>query len=239
MTESPKPVHIGIVGISPEGAAVFYSQLSRQCSRLLPPDRHPTISVHNAPLSDYLEAIRRDDWHAVGELMRRSAEMLARVGARFCLTPDNIVQHGAHLAESGSPIPWLLMADMVASAVAKDGRKTVGVLGTKMVTQSSTYQTLLGIRGVHFMPPEPHEADRLDQILFDEVIYGTIRAESRAAVLDVIQHMKTRGCDGVILACSEAPLLVSRENCSLPLYDAADILAEGAVRKAIEMATGV
>lgn len=232
-----RPAHIGIVGISPEGAAVFYSQLSRQFSRLLPPDKHPTMSVHNAPLSEYLAAIRRDDWHAVGELMRRSAEMLARCGARFCLTPDNIVQHGAHLAESGSPIPWLLMADLVAGAVANDGRKTVGVLGTKMVTQSSTYQTHLGIRGVHFLPPEPDEADRLDQILFNEVIYGTIRPASRKAVLDVIHHMKARGCDGVILACSEAPLLVDRDACPVALYDAADILAEGAVRKAIEMSS--
>src|SRR5262245_54052645 len=103
--------HIGVAAVSPEGAAVFYSQLSRHLSRLIPPNQHPRVSVHNEPLAHFIDAIRKDDWHRVGELLRRSAEVLARCGAEFCLSPDNIVQHAAHLAESGSPIPWLTMTD--------------------------------------------------------------------------------------------------------------------------------
>lgn len=226
--------HIGIVGVSPEGAAVFYTQLSRQCARLMLPHQQPRISLHNEPLAFFLDAIRKDDWHTVGQLLRRSAEMLARCGAQFCLSPDNIVQHAAHLAESGSPIPWLTMGELVASAVGKDGRKTVGVVGTTMVTSSSTYQTHLGLRGIHMLPPEAAEAETLDQIIFGELIYGHIRPESRHAVLGIIQNLERRGCEAVILACSEAPLLVTSENSCLPLYDAANILAEAAVRRSME-----
>jgi aspartate racemase len=225
--------HIGIVGVSPEGAAVFYTQLSRHCSRLVLPHMHPRVSLHNEPLALFLDAIRKDDWHRVAELLRRSAEMLARCGAQFCLSPDNIVQHAAHLAQSGSPIPWLTMSDLVADAVGKDGRKTVGVVGTKMVTSSSTYQTHLGMRGIHVLPPEAGEEEMLDQIIFGELIYGHIRPESRLAVLGIIKSLQRRGCEAVILACSEAPLLITPENSCLPVYDAADILAEAAVLKAI------
>lgn len=232
-THVPGPRHIGIAAVSPEGAAVFYSQLSRHLARMMAPNQQPRITVHNEPLSAYIDAIRRDDWHTVGELLRRSAEVLARCGAEFCLSPDNIVQHATPLAESGSPVPWLTMTDLVAQAVGKDGRRTVGVIGTKMVTSASTYQTHLGVRGIHVLPLEQEEAELLDQIIFGELLYGHIRPESRQSVLGIINNLRARGCEAVILACSEAPLLVTQDVSCLPVYDAADILAESAVRRSM------
>jgi aspartate racemase len=225
--------HIGIVGVSPEGAALFYRQVTRQAARLLPPNDQPRISVHNEPLEAYISAIRKDDWHAVGRLLRRSAELLGRCGAEFCLTPDNAVQHGVQLAEVGSPIPWLTMTELVAEAIAADGRKVVGIIGTKLVMSSSTYQTHLGLRGIQVLAPQEDAAETLDQIIFGELIYGEIRPESRIAALDAISNLASRGCEGVILASSEVPLLVSRENSPLPVYDSADILAEASVRRTI------
>lgn len=225
--------HIGIVGVSPEGAALFYRQVTRHASRLRAPNDQPPISIHNEPLWLYIEAIRRDDWHAVGKLLRRSCELLARCGATFCLTPDNAVQHGVQLAAAGSPIPWLPMTDLVAQRVAGDGLKTVGVIGTKMVTSSSTYQTHLGLRGVQVLAPDEAEAQALDEIIFGELIYGTIRPESRQYVLQVIRNLATRGCEAVILASSEAPLLVTSENAPLPVYDSAEILAELAIARTL------
>lgn len=64
------------------------------------------------------------------------------------MTPDNIVQHGLHLAQANSPIPWMTMSDLVAKAIESDGRKKVGIIGTKLVTMSSTYQTHLGLKGI-------------------------------------------------------------------------------------------
>lgn len=224
--------HIGIVGVSPEGAALFYRQISRQAARFLAPNEHPRVSIHNEPLSLYIDAIRQNDWHAVGRLLRRSADILARCGAEFCLSPDNAVQHGVHLAEVGCPIPWLTMTDLVARAVEADKRKIVGLIGTRFVTGGSTYQTHLGMRGIQVLPPDPDDAETLDQIIFGELIYGHIRPESRQSVLDTINRLASRGCEGVILGCSEAPLVVTADTSPIPVYDAADILAEGALRYA-------
>jgi aspartate racemase len=224
--------HIGIVAVSPEGAALCYRQLFRQASQLLAPGEHPKVSLHNEPLTRYIAAIRAQDWHAVGALLRSSADCLSRCGAEFCFSPDNAVQHGVHLAEVGSPIPWLTMTDLVARAVERDGRRCVGLIGTKMVTTGSTYQTYLGLRGVRVLAPDPEDAEALDVIIFGELIYGRIQSESQRRVLAIIERLADRGCDGVILGCSEAPLLVTPENSGLPIYDAANILAEGAVRHA-------
>ncbi len=231
--------HVGIVGVSPEGAAVFYQQLTRHAGRLLGPTEQPRISVHNEPLYLYLDAIRRGDWHAVDRLLRRSADLLARCGAQFCMAPDNAVQHAVQMAEVNSPIPWLTMADLVAATVAGEGRKTVGLIGTKLITTASTYQTHLGLKGVQVLPPQNGEDDLLEEIIFGELIYGQIRPESRLAVLQIIAGMAHRGCEAVILACSEAPLLVTRENSPLPVYDAADILAEAAIRRVLHQRTDV
>src|SRR5690606_25936259 len=103
----PVTKHIGIAAVSPEGAAILYRNIYRQASHLLEPHPHPRLSLHNEPLAHYIDAVQANDWHAVGNLLRRSAEVLARCGAEICLCPDNAVQHGIHLAEAGSPIPWL------------------------------------------------------------------------------------------------------------------------------------
>lgn len=225
--------HIGIVGVSPEGAALFYRQIMREAAKVLPANEQPRITLHNEPLETYIAAIRNDDWHLVGKLLRRSAELLARCGAEFCLTPDNAVQHGVQLAEVGSPIPWLTMTELVAEAVANESRRVVGIIGTKMVMNSSTYQTHLGLRGVQVLAPIEDHADRIDEIIFTELVYGQTRPESQLAVLNAISDLALRGCEGVILASSEASLLVTRENSPLPVYDSAEVLAIASVRRSI------
>ena len=125
------------------------------------------------------------------------------------------------------------MTELVAEAISSDARRVVGIVGTKLVMSSSTYQTHLGLRGIQVLAPQEDAAETLDQIIFGELIYGEIRPESRLAVLSTIQDLARKGCEGVILASSEVPLLITRENCPLPVYDSADILAEASVRRTI------
>lgn len=233
--------HIGIVGVSPEGASLFYRQLARTASLRRTPDQQPRISLHNEPLAAYLRAIRTNNWEAVGLLLRRSADLLARCGAQVCLTPDHAVQHGVQLASVGSPIPWLTPTDLVANTVVADGRKTVGILGTSLVMFSSTYQTPLGMRGIHLLAPDESDAAVIDRIIYEELIAGHVRAESRYFVTRTIETLASRGCEAIILALSEGSMLLSPGtgigdhlgHSPLPVYDASEILAEACVAKVI------
>ncbi len=225
--------HIGIVAVSPEGSALCYREIYRHAQMLLGDSGHPLVTLHNERLDDYINALLRDDWHAIGDLLVKSARILANAGAEFCITPDNVVQHGVDLARTTSPIPWMTMTDLVANKVAADGRKTVGVIGTKLVMYGSTYQTMLGIRGVKVITPEARDAEAVDGIIFRELVHGEVKLESRQVFVDTIGRMRERGAEGVVLACSEAPLLVSAQNSPLPVYDAVALLADSAVRFAI------
>jgi len=229
--------HIGIAGVSPEGAALFCQALTRQladCSRGgVEPRMWPRITLHQEPFGLYLDALHERDWMRVGALLRRSADKLAGCGATFCLTPDNAVQHGIHVAEVGSPIPWVTIPELVADALVKAGCRTVGIIGTKMVTTGSTYQTMLGLRGVQLLAPESDQIDDLDRIIFTELIYGQRRTQSQVRVLEIVKHFAARGCEGVILGCSEAPLVLTPENSPISVFDAGEILAVGAVGRAL------
>lgn len=224
--------HIGIAGVSPEGAALCVRHLSRRAAGLLEPHEHPRISLHNEPLAYYIDAIRAGDWHAVGDLLRRSASILASCGADFCLTPDNAVQYAIHLAEHDSPIPWLSIPDLVATAVCQDERDVVGLIGTRWVTQGSSYQTRLGLRGVQVIVPSSEDIEAIDRIIVGELIYGRVRSESKKRAIEIASRLGDQGCQGLILGSSEAPLVFTPSTCPLPLYDAADILADQAVRQA-------
>jgi aspartate racemase len=191
------------------------------------------VTLHNEPFGLYLDAIQERDWMRVGALLRRSADKLAGCGATFCVTPDNAVQHGIHVAEVGSPSPWVTIPELVADALVEAGCRTVGIIGTKMVTTGSTYQTMLGLRGVQLLAPETVEIDDLDRIIFKELIYGLRRPESQTRVLEIVRRFADRGCEGVILGCSEAPLVITPEISPISVYDAAEILAIGAVARAV------
>ncbi|MFK7759898.1 MAG: aspartate/glutamate racemase family protein [Phycisphaerales bacterium] len=225
--------HIGIVAVSPEGAASCYRQLFRHASVKLPADQHPVVSIYNIPLALYIQAVRSDNWRLVGQMLQESAHKLAEIGAEFCFTPDNAVQHAVQLADANSPIPWIKMTDAVADAIARDERTKVGVIGTKYVTSGSVYQTDLGIKGIKLVRPTDQDAETLDTIIFDELIYGAICDDSRAAVMGIVDRLAAEGCEGLILGCSEAPLMISAQTSPLPLYDASDIIAERAMEIAI------
>ncbi len=226
------PKHIGIVAVSPEGSAFCYRLIGRRASEVPDPARRPLISMHNRPFSTYLEALAKNDWVTFGQMLADSASVLAAAGAHFCVLPDNVAHHALHLAEARSPIPWLNMIQLVADAVAANGCQKVGLIGTNYVMQGSTYQTMLGLKGMHLLVPGAEEANEIDRIIFKEAIYGGVRKESRQRVLAAIRGLGERGCDAVIFASSEASLLVNVEDSPLPVFDPVELLAEAAIRHA-------
>ncbi|HMN40738.1 MAG TPA: amino acid racemase [Phycisphaerales bacterium] len=225
--------HIGIAAVSPEGSALCYRDVFRYAAKRLGERGHPIVTLHNNPLEQYVAAAYRDDWHAVAELLASSARVLAAAGADFAIVPDNLMQHGVFLAETLSPIPWLTMTELVAEAVVEDHRTAVGVIGTKMVMFGSTYQTLLGLKGVRCVVPDEADADAVDSIIFKQLLVGQVRPESTRTLLSVVERLRDKGCEGIILASTEVPLAISSENCCLPVYDSTHLLAEGAVRCAL------
>ena len=227
-------LHIGIVACSTEGAALCYRTISLEGSERLGRHDHPEVSLHSFSLARYMKCIAAGDWAGVAELMLASAEKLAKAGADFLICPDNTIHEAFDLVEHRSPRPWLHIAREVAAEAKRHSYKRLAVLGTRYLMEGPVYREALKAAGIEHQIPSAVERERINQIIFDELVNGQFLPQSLDYYVDAIRGLKKDGCDAVVLGCTEIPLLVTPEASPLPTLDSTRLLAWAAVRKAVE-----
>lgn len=227
-------LHIGIVACSTEGAALCYRTISLEGAQRLGQHNHPEVSLHSFPLARYMKSIDANDWAGVAELMLASAEKLAKAGADFLICPDNTIHQAFDLVEHRSPRPWLHIARVVAAEARRGGYRRLAVLGTRYLMEGAVYREALKTAGIEHRVPGPEQRERVNQIIFEELVNGQFLPRSLAYYVDVIRALKDEGCEAVVLGCTEIPLLVTAESSPLPTLDSTRLLARAAVVKAIE-----
>jgi len=227
-------LHIGIVACSTEGAALCYRTISLEGSERMGRHDHPEVSLHSHSLAEYMKFVYKDDWAGVAELMLSSAEKLAKAGADFLICPDNTIHQAFDLVEHRSPRPWLHIAREVAKDAQRRQFKRLGVLGTRYLMEGPVYRETLKVEGLGFRTPGPEQRERVNQIIFDELVNSQFLPRSLGYFVEVIRALKDDGCDAVVLGCTEIPLLVTPEASPLPVLDSTRLLAKAAVQKAID-----
>jgi aspartate racemase len=230
----PMPRHIGIVACSAEGAALCYRTICVEGAALLGAHDHPEVSMHTHSLAEYMKCVDRGDWSRVGELMLSSANKLATIGAEFLICPDNTIHQALPGIESRLPLPWLHIAEVVATEAAGRGFRRLGLTGTRPLVESEVYPEKIEERGLDYVRPDPRERDEIHRIIMAELVYGVFRPEAVAFFQRVIGRMKDQGCDAVVLGCTEIPLLIDDSNSPLPTLDSTRLLARAALRHAVE-----
>lgn len=229
--------HIGIAACSAEGAALCYKTICVEGASLLGRDHaHPEVSLHSPSLADYMGCIYRDDWRGVGDLMVASAEKLKRMGADFAICPDNTIHQAMPHVLARSPLPWLHIAEEVATEAARRGFRRIGLTGTKWLVESEVYPEKLAARGLQFVRPSTEERTECNRIIMDELVCSVFSAKSVTYFQGVIDRLKGEGCDAVVLGCTEIPLIISDANANLPTLDSTRLLARAALRRAIDPA---
>jgi aspartate racemase len=227
-------LNIGIVACSTEGAALCYQTISLEGAHLLGRHDHPEVSLHSFSLAKYMKSIEAGDWAGVAELMLGSADKLAKAGADFLICPDNTIHQAFDLIEHRSPRPWLHIAREVAKQAKRQQFKRLAVLGTRYLMEGPVYRDALKNAGIEFRAPKTEQRERINQIIFDELVNGQFLPRSLAYFVEGIRGMKDEGCDAVVLGCTEIPLLVTSEASPLPTLDSTRLLARAAVLKATE-----
>lgn len=228
-----RPLHVGIVACSAEGAALCYRTICSEGSAALGPHAHPEVSMHTPSFADYVVCLDRGDLAGVGELMLGSARKLAAIGADFLICPDNTIHQAmAHVAPR-SPLPWLHIAEVVAAEAAARGYRKVGITGTRWLVESDVYPEKLAAHGLEWLRPEAAERERVGRIIMDELVYGVHEPDSVADVVAIIAGLARRGCDAVVLGCTELPLVVDEGNSPLPTLDSTRLLARAALARAL------
>ena len=226
--------HIGIVGCSAEGAALCYRTICKESEAAMGEHRHPEVSMHTTCLADYHDLLLISDWRGVGELMAQSARKLADIGAEFAISPDNTIHEAFDEAAAASPISWLHIADCVAQEARSRGYTKVGVTGTAFLTAGPVYPDALDRVGIAHEIPDDASRQKMNDIIFGQLVKGQFTDEARGYFNDVFASLRARGCDAVVMGCTEIPILMDCVDTAIPTLDSTRILARAAIRYALE-----
>jgi aspartate racemase len=230
----PQALRIGIVGCSAEGAALCYRTLCSEAAARMGEHDHPEIALHTYPLARYMAPLRKGDWNGVAELMLGSTRQLARVGAELAICPDNTIHQAYDRVVERSPIPWLHIVDSVIAEASARGFSKLGVLGTRYLMTGPVYAERLQAAGLGHAIPDAEDRDRIDDVIFRELVYGRFEPPSRRFFAEVTERLAARGCDAVVLGCTEIPLLVGDDrDWPLPTLDSTRLLARAALTQAL------
>ncbi len=225
--------HIGIVAGSAEGAALCYRTICLEAQAVMGEHNHPEITMNSMPMAAHMQPIRENDWEAVAKLMAASAHKVAKAGADFAICPDNTYHQAFKYLIPQSPIPWLHIAGAVAAEAQRLGYARLGILGTKYLTESDVYPEALVEFEIQSEIPDLADREKINEIIFKELVNGLFPEKSRLYFNEVTEKLKKRGCDAVVLGCTEIPLIVRPDDCPLPTLDSTRLLARAALKKAL------
>lgn len=230
---SPRADHIGIVACSAEGAALCYRTICLEALAVMGEHDHPQITLSSIPMARHMEAINRDDWKGVADLMLESAELVAKAGAAFAICPDNTCHQAFPDLLPRSPIPWLHIAEVVAEEANGRGFRRLGILGTKYLMEGPVYPEAVAQYGIELRIPDAASRETINQAIFGELVNSVFTDPTREMFYEQMRKLAREGCDAAVLGCTEIPLIVRPEEAPLPTLDSTRLLAKAALRRAL------
>jgi aspartate racemase len=220
--------------MSPESTVEYYQYITRTYTERFGDYGYPEIIIYSVSFQPYVDWPNQDRWDLVAQGLSEAAQKLEAAGADFIVIATNTMHLVFNQVQASVNVPMLSLLDAVGDAILARGIETVGLLGTRFTMEKSFYQDALTRKGITVLVPDEEDREYINTVIYDELVVGQIRDESRAGYLAIINELAARGVEGVILGCTEIPLLVSEEDAGMPLFDTTVIHAEAALNYALE-----
>jgi aspartate racemase len=222
---------IGLLGgMSWESSIEYYRIINETVKERLGGLHSAKSLMYSVDFAEIEKLQHAGDWEALTQAMIDAAKKVEKGGADLLVICTNTMHKMAPEVSAAIDIPLLHIADATASVIKAQHLQTVGLLGTRFTMEGEFYRGKLEKdHGLKVLIPDDKGRESVHRIIYDELVKGVIREESRKAYLDVIADLETRGAEGVILGCTEIPLLVKQEDVSIPIFDTTTIHAQAAV----------
>jgi aspartate racemase len=226
---------IGILGgMSPESTVSYYEYITRVYTERFGDYGYPEIIVYSVSFQPYVDWPQEERWDLVAQGLSEAAQKLEAAGADFILIATNTMHLVFDQVQASVHVPMLSLLDAVGEAILGRGMKKVGLLGTQFTMEKTFYQEALAQKGITVLVPDLEDRQYVNAVIYDELVANQIRDESRSGFAAIINRLAKRGAEGIILGCTEIPLLVSERDTHVPLFDTTAIHAEAALRHAVE-----
>ncbi len=231
------PMHkrIGILGgMTPESTVTYYQHVFRRYEELHGDLGYPETIIYDVSFKRFEDWMGEEDWESIEEALLDGLKRLAAAGADFAVIATNTMHILFDKLEARSPLPLMSIVDATAEAVREEGLEVVGLLGTRFTMEKPFYREGLMRHGIDTLVPDEGDREYINRVVFEELSRGQLLTESRNRYLEIIDGLVQEGAQGIVLGCTEIPLLVTPEHTDVKLFDTAVIHAEKALQHAIE-----
>ena len=226
---------IGMLGgMSWESTASYYKAINEGVRDKLGGLHSAKICLYSVDFDQIEKLQHQGDWQATAEILSQAARGVERGGADFLLICTNTMHKVAEEIESAVSIPVLHIADATGEKLKEDKVKRVGLLGTRFTMEEDFYKGRLTEKfNIEVIVPDPAEQDIVHNVIYSELCLGKIRERSLLKYLEIIDSLRDKSAEAVILGCTEIALLVQQKHTVVPLYDTTEIHASSAVEQAV------
>jgi aspartate racemase len=227
---------IGLIGgMSWESTLEYYRIINQRMKEKIGGFHSAKILLYSVDFQEVESLQHRGGWKELTELMIDAAQRVERAGAELLVICTNTMHKMAPEVQKSIRIPLLHIVDVTAAEVKRRSLRTVGLLGTRFTMEQDFYKLRLSQdHGLEVLIPEEKERELIHGILYNELCLGEIKETSRGVFQGIIAGLVSRGAQGIILGCTEIPLLVSQEDYDIPLFDTTAIHARAAADTALE-----
>ena len=227
---------IGLIGgMSWESSLVYYRIVNEKVRELLGGFHSCNCIMESVDFAEVEKLQHQNDWESLNKMMVRAARNIERAKADMIVLCTNTMHLCSEAITKSVSIPFLHIAQATAADIKQKGVKKVLLLGTRFTMESTFYSSVLQTDfGIGVMIPDEEDREQIHNIIYEELVHGIVRDDSRETYREIIEKAVREGAEGVVLGCTEIPLLIKEEDVSVAVFDTTRIHAESAVEWALK-----
>jgi aspartate racemase len=226
---------IGIIGgLSPESTVSYYLHITRTYVERYGDYGYPEILIYSVNLENYHRWRSENRWDLIAENLIVAADCLKKAGADFGLIATNTMHKVFDIVKNVTSLPLINLIDVTAEKAKEMGLKKLGLLGTRYTMSDGFYQERIAGYGLNTIVPNPSDQNIIHKIIVEELVQGKFPEDSKSEYIRIINDLTQLGVEGIILGCTEIPLLIKQKDSSVPLLDTATIHAGAALDYALK-----
>lgn len=225
---------IGLIGgMSWESTVTYYQIINNTVKDKLGGLHSAKVILYSVDFAEIEKCQADGDWDKSADILTKAAQSLQRAGADFIVICTNTMHKVAPQIQSQIYIPIIHIADATAETLINAGIKNVALLGTKYTMTQDFYKNRLIVKGLNVIVPNDIDIEKVNHIIYNELCLGIISDKSRDVYKQVIENLKDKGAEAVILGCTEIGLLIKQDDSILPVFDTAEIHAKMVAEKSM------
>ena len=226
---------IGLIGgMSWESTVTYYKIINETVKEKLGGLHSAKCILYSVDFQEIEECQANGNWEKSGEILGEAAYNLEKAGADFIVICTNTMHKVVNQIKEKISIPILHIAEMTAEKILEKGLKNIALLGTKYTMEQDFYKSKLIEKGINVIIPDKNDIEIINKVIYDELCLGTINSNSKKKFLEIVDKLRNKGAEGIILGCTEIGLLIKNEDTDVPLFDTAIIHAEQAAMYSIK-----